>query len=149
MALDGIIGSIRKVSADITQNREKDGLRIAFDVLALVKLRVQTSGVNSEGQSFAPYTPFTKRERTKGGYQVGFVDYTQTGRFWASIRPRVEDSSPFAVTIAIGPTDAYGREILDDAEPKRGNLLLASKEEIEIARKFNFERISNYLNQVG
>lgn len=148
MALEGIIESIRKARADIAQNREQDGLRIAFDLLALVKLRVQTSGINAGGQPFAPYTLFTKRERTKGGYQVGFVDYTQTGRFWASIRPRVEDSSPFAVTIAIGPTDAYGREILDDAEPKRGNLLLASKEEIELARQANLQRVIGYINNI-
>lgn len=148
MAFEGIIESIRKAKADIIKNREQDGLRIAFDVLALVKLRVQTSGTNAAGEKFAPYTPFTVRERRKGGYQVGFVDYTQTGRFWASIRPRVEASDIFSVTVAIGPTDAYGREILDDAEPKRGNLLLASKEEIETARAANVQRVEKYLKQI-
>jgi hypothetical protein len=148
MALEGIIESIRKAKADIIRNREQDGLRIAFDVLALVKLRIQTSGVNSEGVKFAPYTPFTVRERRAGGYQVGFVDYTQTGRFWATIRPRVDASTIVSATIVIGPTDAYGREILIDAEPKRGNLLLASKEEIDFARKANIDRVTGYLNKI-
>jgi hypothetical protein len=79
---------------------------------------------------------------------VGFVDYTQTGRFWATIRPRVDASTIVSATIVIGPTDAYGREILIDAEPKRGNLLLASKEEIDFARKANIDRVTGYLNKI-
>jgi len=146
MALEGVIESIRKAKADIIANRETDALRIGFDLLALVKLRIQTSGENSQNQKFAPYTPFTKRDRASKGYQIGFVDYTQTGRFWANIRPRIESSSIVEAVVIIGPTDAYGREVLTSAEPKRGNLLLASNDEIELVKQVNIERVKKYLN---
>lgn len=145
MAFEGVLESIRKAKADIIANRETDGLRMAFDLLALVKLRIQTSGENADGGQLAPYTPFTKRDRASKGYQIGFVDYTQTGRFWGNIRPRVESATIVEAVIVIGPTDAYGRAVLDSAEPKRGNLLLASKEEIELVKKVNLERVKKYL----
>ena len=146
MALEGIIESIRKARADIIANRETDALRIAFDLLSLIKLRIQTSGENAQNQKFAPYTPFTKRDRAKKGYQIGFVDYTQTGVFWAGIRPRIESATIVKAVVIIGPTDAYGSEVLVSAQTKRGNLLLASKEEIKVIEAVNLERVKNYLN---
>lgn len=145
MALEGVLESIRKAKADIIENRGKDALVIGFDLLALVKLRIQTSGKNFEGEPLAPYTPFTQRDRKSKGYQIGFVDYTQRGVFWAGIRPRIESANIVNAVVVIGPTDAYGQEVLNDAQPKRGNLLLASKEEIDIVKQANIERVKKYL----
>lgn len=145
MALEGVLESIRKAKADLIENRGKDALVIGFDLLALVKLRIQTSGKNFEGEPLAPYTPFTKRDRKSKGYQIGFVDYTQRGVFWAGIRPRIESANIVNAVVVIGPTDAYGQEVLNAAQPKRGNLLLASKEEIDIVNQANIERVKKYL----
>jgi hypothetical protein len=144
MAFEGIIQRIRQIKADIIQNRESDAMRIAFDLSALIKLRIQTSGQNSENTPFVPYTPFTVRERSAKGYQVGYVDFTQTGQFWANVRPRVESSNVFSATVVIEGDSARSKEIVQKAAPKRGNILQASKEEIALASEANKIRIQKY-----
>ena len=41
MALDKILDEIRRIKAELTANRQAEALRIAFDQLALTKLRIQ------------------------------------------------------------------------------------------------------------
>jgi hypothetical protein len=137
------IDQIRRAQADLINNREADLLRISLDLSALIKLRIQTSGKNFEGNPFPPYTPFSKRLRREAGYQVGFVDFTQTGQMWASIRPRVLAHTRDQTTVVIESGNARGQEILTKAVPKRGNILTPSSEEIQIIRDANTRRILN------
>lgn len=145
MAFEAQIEKIRAIKAALSSNREADLLRIAFDLSALIKLRIQTSGQNFKNEPFVPYTPFTKRDRTKKGYQVGYVDFTQTGQLWASIGPRIVGATDTAATVSIESRNQRGKEILDKAEPKRGNILLPSLEELQIAREANTQRILKYI----
>lgn len=144
MALERLIERIRQIKADITNNREEDALRIGFDMSALIKLRIQTSGQNADGSAFAPYVPPYAKARAKSGYQVGYVDYTRTGRMFAAVRPRVEKSNVFSATVVIEGGDQRSKDIIAGAVKKRGNILRASKEEIELAKESNRQRIANY-----
>lgn len=144
MALERLIERIRKIKADITNNREEDALRIGFDLSALIKLRIQTSGQNAYGGAFSPYVPPYAKSRAKDGYQVGYVDYTRTGRMFAAVRPRVEKSNVFSATVVIEGSDQRSKDIIAGAVKKRGNILRASKEEIELAKESNRQRIANY-----
>jgi hypothetical protein len=144
MALERIIERIRQIKADITNNREADALRIAFDLSALIKLRIQTSGQNADGSAFAPYVPPYAKSRAKAGYQVGFVDYTRTGRMFAAVRPRVESSNVFSATVVIEGGDQRSKDIIAGAVKKRGNILRASAEEIALAKQANRERVQSY-----
>lgn len=144
MALERIIERIRQIKADITNNREADALRIAFDLSALIKLRIQTSGQNADGSAFAPYVPPYAKSRAKAGYQVGFVDYTRTGRMFAAVRPRVESSNVFSATVVIEGGDQRSKDIIAGAVKKRGNILRASAEEIALAKEANRERVQSY-----
>ena len=146
MAFEKLIERIRQIKADITANREADALRIGLDLTALIKLRIQTRGENAGGASFLPYTPFTKADRAAKGYQIGYVDFTQTGRLWASIAPRIESSDVFSATVVIEGRDQYSQDIIKKSAPKRGNITQASKEEIEFARRANRTRIEMYFN---
>lgn len=145
MAFERILARIRQIKADIINNRERDMLRIALDQVALIKLRIQTSGKNANGNPFAPYDPNYSKQRQKAGYQVGFVDYTRTGQFWAGIRPRVVSSDIFQTTVQLESDNPRGEDILAGAEKKRGNLLTPSKEEIEFVRTANKKRLEGYL----
>lgn len=144
MALERLIERIRQIKADITNNREEDALRIGFDLSALIKLRIQTSGQSADGAAFAPYVPPYAKARAKAGYQVGYVDYTRTGRMFAAVRPRVEKSNVFSATVVIEGSDQRSKDIIAGAVKKRGNILRASKEEIELAKESNRQRIANY-----
>lgn len=145
MAFERILERIRQIKADLIANREREVLQISFDQLALIKLRIQTSGKDSAGQSFAPYTLPYAKERAGAGYQIGFVDYTRTGQFWAGIRPTVTASDIFKTTVVLQSQNERGADILEGAKRKRGNLLQPSKEEIEFVRTANQSRVNKYL----
>ena len=146
MAFERVIERIRQIKADIINNREADALRIAFDITALVKLRIQTSGKDASGSAFADYVPAYAKQRKKAGYQVGYVDFTRTGRLFANIAPKVESSNAFSTVIVIEGSDKLSKDIIAGAARKRGNILAASESEIELARNANRSRLEKYFN---
>lgn len=82
---------------------ERRFLRVAFDLKDAVRDRVQNSGTDRRGQPFAPYVPGYARQRQKAGAQFRKVDYTRSGRLWASITPEIESSNEREIVISIGP----------------------------------------------
>ena len=86
---------------------ERRLLRTASDLKDSVRDRVQNSGLNRRNQPFAAYTPPYAKQRQKAGFQVRKVDYTRTGRLWASIMPQVISNDGETIIIEIGPR---GRE---------------------------------------
>jgi len=141
MALDKILDEIRRIKAELTANRQAEALRIAFDQLALTKLRIQTRGESAAGGPFAPYVPAYAKERKAAGYQVGYVDFTRTGRLWANIAPVVESSDATSVTVVIRGQSQLSEDILAGQSRKRGNILQPSKAELDLVRAANRERI--------
>lgn len=141
-----LLNRVRQAKAELIANREADALRIAFDQIALVKLRIQTRGEKAEGGAFLPYTPDYAKQRQKAGYQVGFVDFTRTGRLMASISPRIQSSDIFSATVVIEPDNDEGKKILQGLSGKRGNILQPSAQELEIIRAANRRRILSYFN---
>lgn len=146
MAFETEIQRIQQLKSDLLRTQAQRVLAIAFDVSALIKLRIQTRGENSQNEKLPYYTPFTVRSRKAQGYQVGFVDYTQTGQLWASVGPRVISEGGGKVSVVIESRNQRGKDILDKAVPKRGNLLLASDEELKIAQDAYTRSLENLLN---
>lgn len=133
MAFEAEIERIRQIKADFIATQGQDMLAAAFDLSALIKLRIQTSGQSFKGDQLPYYTPFTVKDRKRKGYQVGYVDYTQTGQLWASVGPRLVSAGEGKASVVIESRNERGKGILDKAIPKRGNLLQASEEELRIA----------------
>ncbi len=141
MAFGQLLNRIRQIKQNLISDRENEAIRIAFDQLALTKLRIQTKGQNFREQPFAPYTPGYAKERAGAGYQVGYVDFTRTGRLWAAVRPRIESSNVFSATVVIEGSDQRSRDIIAGAVRKRGNILQPSAAEIQFVRDANRQRI--------
>jgi len=141
MAFERILNRIREIKQTLINDRENEVLRIAFDQLALTKLRIQTKGQNSAEQAFAPYTEQYKKSRGKAGYQVGYVDFTRTGRLWANVQPRIIASDIFSATVEIAGQEQRSKDIIAGARKKRGNILEPSQAEKEIVRLANRKRI--------
>lgn len=141
MAFEQLLNRIRQIKANLINDRENEALRISFDQLALTKLRIQSKGQNSQEAAFAPYVPAYAKERQAAGYQVGYVDFTRTGRMFAAVRPRVESSDIFSATVVIEGSDQRSRDIIAGAAKKRGNILQPSKAEIELTRQANRRRV--------
>ncbi len=144
----GFLDNLRRVKAEMIANREAEALTIALDQIALVKLRIQQRGIDSSGSPFTPYSPTYARERAQKGYQVGFVDFTRTGRMWANVQPFVVQSSVFSATVEMKGADEKTRAMLSGHENKRGNILAPSDAERALISQANRARIMRYLNQI-
>ena len=136
--------TIRANLALLRANREDEVKRIAQDLTTLIKLRIQGSGENYLNSKFSPYTKGYVVQRRKAGAQTQYVDFTRTGRMFASVYPDT-DKNPSGVVIVI---TAHGRDNIDKvegAQKKRGNILRPSQEEINLAEQANNERVLKYL----
>jgi hypothetical protein len=102
---------------------------------------VSAKGQNSAEQAFAPYTEQYKKSRGKAGYQVGYVDFTRTGRLWANVQPRIIASDIFSATVEIAGQEQRSKDIIAGARKKRGNILEPSQAEKELVRLANRQRI--------
>ena len=81
------INRLQAVRDEIIKNRPDNIQRIASDVLALTKRRIQQRGENSEGEQFEAYDPiYAIKGRSDQGYQNQIVDFTRTGQMFNSIR---------------------------------------------------------------
>jgi hypothetical protein len=146
MTIAEAIDRLRQAKAEIVRDRERDVLRIALDQVALMKLRVQGTGIQDNLLPFAPYSPSYAKERASRGYQIGFVDYTRTGQMFASVTPRVTESSVFTATVVIESNNERGQTIIRAAFRRNGRLLTAnSKAELEQVRRWNRQRILSKL----
>lgn len=140
MALEAEIERIRQIKADFIATQGQDMLAAAFDLSALIKLRIQTTGQNYQGGQLPYYTPFTVKDRKRKGYQVGYVDYTQTGQLMASIGPRPISAENGIGKVVIESRNERGKGILESAVPKRGNLLQASADELKTVEEMYSQR---------
>lgn len=138
---EAIIQRIQQARHNLIANREADATLIALDQAALIKLRIQTRGEGPDGKPFLPYVPAYSERRKRAGYQVGYVDFTRTGRMWANIRPVVISSSVFSATVVLSGSEQRTQDIIAGAQKKRGNILQPTRQEIEITRAANRERI--------
>lgn len=130
---------------ELRRNQKAETFRISLDLIALVRLRIQTTGEDFTNAPFAPYTPGYADQRALAGYQIDHVDFTRTGALMASLQPIVERVQSDVITIAIGPTGQDNIDKYEGAQSKRGNIFLPSQDEIAIVGQSNVERISKYL----
>ena len=145
MTSEEFIARTRQQLAMLNANRPAETLKLALDLKALVQLRIQTSGRSASGSRFAPYTPAYSLTRKNKGRQAGYVDFTDTGRMWNSIRPQVINSDETTTTIMVRASNGGDQAKLDGQARKRGNILTPSQDEINIAIQANNERVRKYL----
>lgn len=126
---------------ELEDNRQTEALRIALDATALLKLRIQTTGTNADGQAFAPYVPAYARTRRNKGLQTGYVDFTDRGRLMANIQPRAELNEEGRTVVVVGARDSENIDKLRGAFKKRGNILRLSQNEIQLIADANRERL--------
>lgn len=139
---------IRRVKISLVSQRADVLLKVASDVLALTKRRVQQTGINSDGDSFEGYTTPYSKVRKKKGLQIQRVDFTDTGRMWTSIRPELIENTQERTVIEVKPSTQAEQDKLNGQFKKRGNILLPSAEELRIAQEIAEECVEEILNQL-
>lgn len=136
-----VIAKLRQNIQELEQLRSTEALRIALDATALLKLRIQTSGQNADGNAFPPYIPSYARYRQRKGAQTGYVDFTVTGRLMANIQPRVVQDDENKTVVEIAARDSENNAKLLGAVNKRGNILRLAPDEIRLIADANRERL--------
>jgi len=126
-------------------NRTQEVKRIAEDLSALIKLRIQSDGEDYTGQPFAPYVPSYAKKRQDGGYQTSYVDFTVTGRLMANVQPYVLEETDSKTVVEITARNEEDQLKLRGARGKRGNILTPSNDELQMVADANRERIRKYL----
>lgn len=144
------IRTLKERLAALNQNRAKDALRIANDLNALVRLRINTRGQDFNNRPFTPYTPGYKKVRQKAGRQTRIVDFNFTGRLQAATQSFITEETGTKVVVTTTARGSDNQMKLRGAatRPKarpRGNILRPSTQEIQSAEQANQQRILRYL----
>lgn len=141
---------VRNAINQLEETRPALALAIVQNLTSAIKLRVQQTGVNSDGAKFVPYNPvYAKYGRKAKGYQAGYVDFTRTGQMFRSIQPRVTENRLGFTGVEVKSLDPTGQTKLDGQAKKRGNIITPNEREIEAGRIANDARIRNILQQNG
>lgn len=123
--------------------------KIASDLNALRTLRLQQRGIDSEGNRFKPYAAATKRIRAKKGLQTSYVDHTDTGLMFQSIKPIIinNDRQTGLVVFDIAPTDRQRAMVAEYLDNYRPGMWLFSADEIDKADQANQLRVNRALEK--
>lgn len=145
MDINDFIRQFENARAEIKANRKDEALRIALDLKALIQLRIQTKGENSQGAKFKPYTKgYAKYGRENKGYQSSYFDFTRTGRAFSNILPEVIKDNETTTEVSIGGRSQLTRAKLGGQVQYRGNILLPNKSELDMVKQANIDRIKKY-----
>jgi len=136
---------IRQNLADLQANRERELQIIGADLSTLIKLRVQGSGEDYLNTRFRPYNVDYAKERQKKGFQISHVDYTRTGRMWASVYPDVDGNASVYTVVITAHGDDNIKKVKSAVLHKRGKILRPSQEELDLAEQANNARVQKYL----
>ena len=125
-------------------------LGLSTDLVALIRLRIQRSGLNSLGVPFTPYSDQYAKRREKKGLQSRIVDFTDTGRMLGSLQPFVLRQLEGTTEVVIKASNETQQRKLNFQidKPKRGprgNILLPTQREIDFLSTKYFEAIQKYL----
>jgi hypothetical protein len=148
-SIKDLINAVKKGTQAMIDNRQTDALRIAFDQLALIKLRVQSRGERPDGSAYTPpYSVAYKKERTRAGFQTDYIDFTRTGRMFADVRPNVVDSNLISTTVEIKASLPNEQKKLEVNTTRRGAIIESSPDEIKLVRDANIQRIKSYFKNI-
>lgn len=59
---------------------------VANTAVAMIKRRIQTSGIDANGNKFRAYSEWYEKYKTEKGKNKGFTDFSFTNRMWTNIQ---------------------------------------------------------------
>ena len=148
MTLGEYVSKFAEVVKKLRETKTQRAVGVVNNVLAQVKRRIQTTGVDYEGSQYKGYSKIYKVERAGDGYQVNYFDMTRTGRLWNSINPVVERDGRFNTIAVLKARDKNNDEKLRGNLGIRPNILRPSKTELAFAVKVWRDRALEQLNEI-
>jgi hypothetical protein len=134
---------------ELTNNRSREVLLVAHESLALIRLRVQSSGIDADGQSFGFYSAQYEKERERRNLRTDFIDLTATGGMWRELEVTIEEDEEEISTALVQGRTTRAIDLLEFNSDRYGDLLRLSDDEEDRITKAYFERkielIQNFL----
>ena len=171
---EDLANNLRAAMNEIRSTRHQETLILGNQALSLVRLRIQNSKVDENGNIFGTYSQAVvprsyfhskitkkaqKRLKKKGwfvsyedvreasGFDTDAYNFTFTGRFFRELNAQITSSNEDTTTVQIAGSD-YAETILNGQSDRLGkSILLLSESEQQILNDANAERINNILNK--
>lgn len=142
MGLKERANEIQRLVAEVQAEQADEALQIGFDLLGLIKARVQQNGLNAEGNQFSDYSPaYARRGRAELGYQTNYKDFTRTGKLLAEANAQVEGQSGATVQVSIGPTGQLNIDKTAGALKQGDEIFRTSQAERDLVMRAYAQRI--------
>lgn len=160
----------------VNENRERESLIIGKETVALVRLRVQNEGVDSNGQSFGGYSKAVvpqyyyygrslsdgAEDKVKAGdwflsyeefrednnLRTDIKDFTFSGEMWRNAGVTDIQSDQYKTDVTLGGQTQRSAELLSYHSDKYGNLLAPNEQEITFIVDSHIERINQAIKNV-
>ena len=149
MSPDEFLEQWAALREELTNNRSRDVLLVAHESLALIRLRVQSSGIDADGQSFGFYSAQYEKERERRNLRTDFIDLTATGGMWRELEITIEADEEEISTALVQGRTTRAIDLLEYNSDRYGDLLRLSDDEEDKVTKAYFERkielIQNFL----
>lgn len=97
---------------------------------ALIKKRIQTSGIDSKGEKYRDYRKDYKDFKTKEGKYKGFTDFSFTNRMWTSIKLVSDNSELFSGIARLTATGLDNIDKLQKNTKKFGTIMDLTEQEV-------------------
>ncbi len=149
MSPDEFLEQWAALREELTNNRSREVLLVAHESLALIRLRVQSSGIDADGQSFGFYSAQYEKERERRNLRTDFIDLTATGGMWRELEITIEADEEEISTALVQGRTTRAIDLLEYNSDRYGDLLQLSDDEEDRITKAYFERkielIQNFL----
>ena len=166
---------LKLIAEELNARREDDTIQIASEVMKQVRTRVLDKKINADGSAFGQYSQAllpqwffygksivdgAEDELKAGPWFVSYAEFRElnnrpsgdinfdfTGDMWRNTGVVQVQNAEGITTVTIGGQDARSQDILAWQEPRYGNIIEASEEEIEFAQEAHRERIFGTINR--
>lgn len=154
MTIQELNAKFDNILADINGQAGQTVLvQTASDALALIRKRIQETGVNADGSAYKPYSKSYAKYRKERGRQIGFVDFTFSGRMLGNVSlgqsGEIHAELESQNVAVIRPKSAEETEKLRKNVRMRGKILAVSKEEVKMLQEIYAEGIMNIMKKYG
>lgn len=116
-------------------------IETANSALALIKQRIQETGINAEGQRYRDYSKGYETYKKKAGKYRGFTDFSFTTRMWTNIALVSSQGELFEGTARITARSQENLDKLSKNTKNFGPILELSDKETETVRQVYSEGI--------
>jgi len=143
MSPDEFLEQWAALREELTNNRSREVLLVAHESLALIRLRVQSSGIDADGQSFGFYSAQYEKERERRNLRTDFMG------MWRELEVTIEADEEEISTALVQGRTTRAIDLLEFNSDRYGDLLQLSDDEEDRITKAYFERkielIQNFL----